>query len=498
MRYRFRNLVLTGLVSVVWLAGCRRVGPDYQTPATPTPDAWRQEVAGEINSEQPRLQAWWDYLNDPRLTELIRRARERNLTVRQAVSRIREARAARGATSRLLQPQVSGGASYTRTRSSEQAPPLSLLPEDMRNAQGFNLWAAGFDMAWELDVFGGLRRSIESADAAIDVSIEGYRDVLVTLFSEIALNYLEVRTLQERIRYSRYNIDLQEQTLGLAQARFDTGLAGRLDPTQAEANLAGTEAALPVLRQALQLSINRLGVLLSEQPGDLRESLKEPKPIPVPPDDLAVGIPANVVRQRPDIRFAERSLAAQTAQVGVATARLYPRFGLAGSLGLQATSLSSLGGAGTFGITPVISVPLFNRGRLRDLVRVEEERTQQALFTYEDTVLRAFAEVESALISYAEEQIRRDALIRSVDAAQRAADLVMVVYKTGLTDFQNVLDTQRLLALQQDQLAASEGQVTKNLVSLYKALGGGWDPAAPALGTAATPPADTAAATPNP
>ena len=466
--------LLIGAVLALLLFGCKAVGPDYAPPAPTVPDAWHETVANEITAEEPQLLTWWSQLNDPVLDDLIRRARENNLTVKQTASVIRETRARRGITSRRLQPTIDTNLSYTRARPSEQVPPLSILPEDLGvEAEGSNVFAGSFDVAWEADVFGGIRRSIEAADAAIDASIELQRDVLVTLLAEVALNYLEVRTLQQRIAFAESNIDLQKQTLGLARSRFESGIAGKLDPAQAESNLANTEAVLPTLRQALHATLNRLAVLLAQHPGTLTE-LMEVKPIPQPPDSIAVGIPADVIRQRPDIRLAERQLAGQTARVGVATANLYPKFGLFGSFGIQTSKLTNLGGSVTGFVTPVMSWNLFNRGRIKDQITVEEERAEQAFLGYENTLLSALAEVETSMIALREEEIRVEALKRAVDASLQAVELVGILYDAGLADFQNVLDTQRSLFFQQDQVVASEGQVTMNLISLYKALGGGW------------------------
>jgi NodT family efflux transporter outer membrane factor (OMF) lipoprotein len=471
--------ILVGAVLALVLFGCKAVGPDYSPPVSTVPDDWHQTVAKELTAEEPQLLSWWNQLNDPVLNDLIRRARENNLTVKQTDSVIRETRARRGITSRRLQPTIDTNLSYTRARPSEQVPPLSLLPEDLGvEAKGSNVFAGSFDVAWEADVFGGIRRSIEAADAAIDASIELRRDVLVTLLAEVALNYLEVRTLQQRIFFAESNIDLQEQTLDLARNRFESGIAGKLDPAQAESNLANTEAVLPTLRQALHATLNRLAVLLAQHPGTLTE-LMEVQPIPEPPASIAVGIPADVIRQRPDIRLAERQLAGQTARVGVATANLYPKFGLFGSFGIGTSDLGNLGGSVTGFVTPLMSWNLFNRGRIKDQITVEEELTEQAFLGYENTLLAALAEVETSMIALREEEIRMAALKRAVDASLQAVELVGILYDAGLTDFQNVLDTQRVLFIQQDQVVASEGQVTKNLISLYKALGGGWQSAPP-------------------
>jgi NodT family efflux transporter outer membrane factor (OMF) lipoprotein len=450
------------------------VGPDFVAPKAPVPDMWYQDVAAEFSGEQPAIQAWWNNLEDPMLTDLIRRTREQNLTLRQAVSVIRQSRAQRGATARLLQPSVDLNAVYSTQRPSEQAPPLSLLPEDFRDADNFHLLSPGFDMAWEIDVFGRVRRSIEAADAAAQASVEGYRDILVTLFSEVALAYVDLRTLQQRLAYAEANIQLQQKALDLARTRFETGLTGRLDLEQARANLANTQALIPSLRVGVQATLNRVAFLLSQRPGSVHGDLLAPRPIPSAPKTADLGLPAGLVRQRPDIRRAERSLALQTARIGVLTADLYPRFGLTGNLSLATADSTEWRSAGTFAITPFLQWNVFNRGRTRDNIRAQEEATKQALYAYENTVLLALAEVETSMVALREEKLRRDALLAGVEALTKAVALVEILYTTGLSDFQNVLDTQRFLFQQQDALAVSDGQITRNAIALYKALGGGW------------------------
>ena len=487
------------IVSVLILfCGCKVVGPDYTPPALATPDAWSQTVAAEMASEKPQLLAWWSYFRDPKLEELIQRAGDSNLTLQQAGSRIRESRARYGVTRRALQPNIDASGLYSRSRASENLPPFNLIPNETLESEGTNIWSVGVDMIWELDVFGRVRRSIESSDAAWQSSLEDYRDILVSLLAEVARNYVEARTLQQRIAYAEENIRLQKETLELARARYESGLAGKLDPTQAESNLASTEAALPPLWQAFNLTLNRLAVLLGEQPGSLHDELSAPGAIPPPPSEMAVGIPANLLRQRPDLRRAERDIASQTARIGMATAELYPRFGLSGSFFLEGTKFTDLGdiSSGSWALTPFFRVNLFNRNRIRDKIKIEEERTGQLLLEYEKTLLRALEEVENSTISYREERLRRDALRRAAEASKQAVELVETLYTSGLTEFQNVLDSQRSLFLQQDQLAASEGAVTRNVIALYKALGGGWSestatplgsPGAPVVLPAATP-----------
>ena len=242
--------------------------------------------------------------------------------------------------------------------------------------------------------------------------------------------------------------------------------------------MANTEAVLPQLRLGLQAGLNQLTFLLSLEPGSLHDQLVTPAAIPGAPPDVAIGLPAELLRQRPDIRGAERRLAAETARIGIATADLYPRFGLVGNLTGATVDLGDIGGSGTFAITPFMGLNIFNRGRIRNAIQAQEESTEQALLGYENIVLFALTEVESSLVGFQEERNRRDAIERAVEAVEKATELVHVLYETGLTDFQNVLDTERSLFLQQDQLVASEGQLVKNLIALYKALGGGWSPAA--------------------
>ncbi|UCE87679.1 MAG: efflux transporter outer membrane subunit, partial [Deltaproteobacteria bacterium] len=340
-----------------------------------------------------------------------------------------------------------------------------------------------------VDLFGRIRRSVESARASYEASIEDYRDVLVVLYAEVALQYVEIRTLQERIRLAEKNVELQGETLQLTRDRNAAGLVGDLDVRQAELNLATTEAFIPVLRTSLAEAIHRVGVLLGELPSTLYAEFADPARIPAPPEEIMIGLPTNLLRQRPDIRSAERALAAQTAKIGVATADLYPRLALLGTFEFQALRGHDLikGSSGAYAYGPSIQWNIFDGGRIRNRIRAEDARTEGALALYENTVLRAFEEVENAIVSYVQESDRRDALARSVVAAREAVELVDTLYRTGLTDFQNVLDTQRSLFAQEDELARSEGFVTQGLIRIYKALGGGWSPPTPTPTPTTTP-----------
>jgi NodT family efflux transporter outer membrane factor (OMF) lipoprotein len=468
------------------LAGCT-VGPDYEAPDYSVPDEWRAAVIEELEDEDAPLQMWWTELQDTVLTDLIRRAELANLNLQAAVSRVAEARARRGIAKGGFYPDIFLGGAYSYQKLSEQGLQGALggggdgAGEGDGDAESpladpFSSWVFGLDLTWELDLFGRVRRTVESATASLQASVEDYRDVLVTLYAETASAYVDVRTFQQRLSFARQNVQAQEESLELTRDRYLAGLTSVLDVAQAEQNLATTRSLIPTLEIGLEASLNRLAVLLAQTPGSLHEELGIARPIPEPTEAVAVGIPADLVRRRPDIRRAERELAAQTARIGVATADLYPSFSIGGSVGMEALDLTDLGSAGTgfFSIFPSFNWPIFSAGKIRNRVRVEEARTEQALVFYEQTVLVALAEVQDAIVAYAQETFRRDRLFEAVDASQRAVDLVRTQYLSGLTNFQNVLDTQRSLFNQQDLLADSEGLVVQNLILLNRSLGGGW------------------------
>jgi NodT family efflux transporter outer membrane factor (OMF) lipoprotein len=458
-------------IGVFALSGCM-VGPNYERPVLEVPDVWQETSTAKVVEGEASLQTWWTVFEDPKLEDLIDRARASNLDVQQAVWRIQEARAIRGIAKGELLPSVRGTGDLSRDKASENVVPTEELAEPR------NFFSVGLDSSWELDVFGRIRRSIEAATAELEASVEDYRDVLVTLLSDVALNYIELRALQARITYAEANVVAQQETLQITRDRFDAGLVSQLDITQAESNLANTEAQIPPLRAGLTGALNRLAVLLGVTPGSLNAELIDPSDIPVPPEEITVGLPAELLRQRPDVRRAERFLAAQTARIGIRTADLYPRFSLFGFLALESTDGGDLfkSSSGTWGFGLPIRWNIFQGGRIRAAIRVEEARTEQALLAYEQSVLRALEEVENAMVFYYQERLRRDKLVEAVEASRRSVDLVRTQYMAGLTNFQNVLDTQRSLFNQQDQLAASEGVLVQSLVALYKSLGGGWNP----------------------
>jgi multidrug efflux system outer membrane protein len=469
-----------GPLALAFVWGCA-VGPDYVPPEPVLPDAWHIQLSQGLESGESSLDRWWTSLDDPALDDLIQRATAHNLDLRFAVANVLEARARRGEARGRWFPTVDALGSYSYNRATDvQVNPSTVDPGPATTGGNFDAYNLGLDASWEVDVFGRIRRLTESADASLTASVEDYRDVLVILYAEVAINYVQLRAFQARLLYALSNAESQRATLKLTRDRSAAGLAPDLDVRQAELNLASTEAFVPFYEERVARAIHRLGVLVGQHPSSLYAELAPDAPIPTPPESIAVGIPADLMRRRPDIRAAERRVAAQSARIGVETAELYPRFHLLGTFSFSAADAAKMftGGAGTYSLGPAVIWNVFDGGRIRSRIRAQDARTEGALAEYENTILIALEEVENSLVAYTREVERRDALARSVVAAQESVELVRVLYLTGLTNFQNVLDTERSLFQQQDRLAESEGLVVENLIALYRALGGGWDPEA--------------------
>jgi len=465
-----RFWVLSPAVLMLFIfAGCAVVGPDYVQPDTPMPETWHTPAKSGITKEhidKEALADWWAILDDPVLTNLVESAISGNLGLKEARARVREARARRGISEAGRFPTIDTSGSAKLNRSSEET----------GSGSERKLYAAGFDAAWELDVFGGKKRAVEAAGAELQASEEDLRDVLVSLIAEVALNYVDLRSFQTRLSFAEASLEAQKQTYNITRWRRQAGLTTQLDVEQAKYSLEQTRAQIPALQTGLEQAKNRLSVLIGQHPGTLKNSLAEPKAIPVTPLEVAVGVPADILRQRPDVRRAERQLAAQTAQIGVATADLYPRFSLLGSIGLEALSPGNLflTSSRTHGIGATVAWPLFDAGAIRSNIEVQSALQEQALIRYEAVVLTALEDVENALVAYAKEQRRRQSLTEATEAARRAVDLAQKQYTSGLIEFGNVLIAQRSLLSLEDQLAVSDGGVTSNLIALYKSLGGGW------------------------
>jgi NodT family efflux transporter outer membrane factor (OMF) lipoprotein len=436
------------------------------------PDQWHHQLTQGFVITEPMPARWWELLDDPILNELVEQVRVSNPDLQSAYWSLVQARFARDYAVGDHYPWVDTSGGYRRTRLSENSYSGGGFATD-----SFDAYSAGFDASWEPDIFGRISRAIESAQASYEAQIENYRDVRVTLSAEAARNYVELRTVQAQLQYTLQNLQTQQDTLNLAQARFESELAPRLDVEQARLNLADTQSQIPLLRSAEKAIINRLCILTGRHPGALYDKLAEATPVPVPPSQIGIQVPVELLRRRPDIRRAERQLAAQSARIGTATAELYPHFSLTGSIGFEAMNFSNLleSSSRHYSFGPSFRWNLFSGGRIRSLIRIEESATEQLYWQYQSTVLSALEEVENAMTDYIQQQLRRQALQESVEAARQSVELVTAQYKNGLTDFQSVLVLQRSLLQQEDKLAQSEGQVVQNVIRIYKALGGWTD-----------------------
>ena len=466
-----RSIVRVPTVAVVLVAGAVASGCGvkhaYVTPTPNVPAAWNDSAPRPGEGGEELLAAWWSAFGDPQLTSFVTRAVAGNLDVRTALSRVREARASMRAARAPLRPSVDASASARASGTGGGEAGLSGTSRQ---------YSLGLDASWELDVFGGIQSGVDAATATADARRADLQDVMVSLVAEVALDYIDVRSTQQRLEIGRSNVSLQEQTLDLTRLRQQAGLGTDLEVQQALANVETTRAQIASLEAQLERTVHALSVLIGQAPRALAAELSAPGPIPAAPLTLAVGVPADVIRRRPDVRGAERQLAAQAAQVNVARADLYPTFRLAGSIGLESLSIAKvlLPGASFWSVSPSVNTRLFNRAQLRENLAVQIERQTQAAVTYESRVLGALQDVEDTLTSLAHEDVRRGHLSAAANAAQQAADLSLQLYTAGLRDFRDVLDNQRSLVTLQDSLVTSTATVSTDLVRLYKALGGGW------------------------
>lgn len=464
-----QGLVATGLSIALFLSSCETVGVNYATPTTEVPDSWTLSILPHLENDAACLSEWWLAFKDPVLNELIERTRRDNPDFKIALQRIVEARSQRGVAVSTLFPFLTNENSYSRVRRSEASGPVF-------GPNPIDAYSVGVTAGWEIDVFGGLRRSVESADANIEASLENYRDLMVTLFADVALNYIDYRTFEERIYVANLNIKIQQDSLDLAQSRLDAGLVSKIDVTQARANLETTRALVPQLEGQLAAARNRLGSLTGGYPHTVMSLLhSRNRYIPLPSRSFGTGKPADLLRTRPDVRAAERNLATAVAQIGVAEADLYPRFSLAGNFAMESLDVTDLRNAASaaYAFGPAIRWNLFSSGQIKNLIRVEEARAMQAYAAYEGAVLLAVEEVETSLTGVLTERDRLAALRRAVGAADESVTLVKRNYTEGLVDFQRVIDTERVLFQNQDLAVESKGQIARNYVALYRALGGG-------------------------
>jgi NodT family efflux transporter outer membrane factor (OMF) lipoprotein len=451
------------------LAACT-VGPDYRAPEPRMPDAF-----GEIAAEQAKaaaagpVAAWWTTFHDPMLDSLVARAVRANPDLRRAEARVREARARHGIVSADLYPTVDAAGGAARRRFSENVADADPGP--------FNLFEAGFDAAWEIDVFGGTRRGIEAAEADVGAAVEDRRDVLVTLLAEVARNYMELRGAQRQTVIAKANLASQSETLDLTKQRLAAGLATDLDVARSEAQVAATSSTIPGFERDARLAAHAIAVLLDQPPSALTAELSASAPIPVPPPQIPVGLPSDLLRRRPDVRAAERRLAASTARIGVAVADWFPRFSLTGGIGMSSDDNTEFFDAHskTASIGGFVRWPILDFGRIRSGIDAANAREEQAAADYEAAVLSSLRDVEDALVTLSKESERRVSLAAAEAASQRAVSLANELWAAGRTDFLSVLDAQRDLFLAQAALVQSELRTASSVVALYKALGGGWD-----------------------
>ena len=476
------SYLLILIASILILSGCAMVGPDYVKPTVPEPEQWLESGSPKIESRQGKFSDWWIVFNDPALNKLIQAAYQQNLNLQIAGLRIYEARAQLG---------IAFGFQFPQTQQGLGSASLNQLSKNAPNAVSadryYSNYDIGLDAAWELDIWGKFRRGVQSSVANLEASIANYDDILVSLTGEVARTYIVLRTSEERLAVARQNVELQKRSLNIAEVRFKAGAVTELDVSQARALLSSTQASLPGFETDIRQAKNALAILLGKLPGEIGAMLGGPGLIPKVPAEVAVGIPAELLRRRPDIRFAERQLAAQSALIGFAKADLFPHFSLFGSWGYQTAGLTDARSNNaqfsdlfnrdsiTYSTGGGFNWDLFNYGRITNQVRVEDARFQELAVNYEDTVIRAVQEVEDAMIGFLNSQDAVFYLSDAVKASKRSVDLSLIQYREGLVDYQRVLDTQRDLTTQQDNLVATAGSVGTNLVALYRALGGGWE-----------------------
>jgi len=481
-----KHKTLVTVISTLFInTGCSLVGPDYAEPIAVVEKDWVSANTPALKQRNAQLATWWKVFNDPVLDKLIAEARAQNLSLQAAGVRIFEARAQLGIAvgNEYPQKQQATG-NVTQQQISAFAPNTSSLIDRVFASTGI-----GLSVGWELDVWGQLRRGVEASQANLDASIASYDDVLVSLTAEVARTYTLVRTNEMLIQVANENVKIQQRTVDIAKALYNGGAINEMDYLQAETLLNNTRASIPPVENQLRQAKNALSVLLGKPVGSVDNDLKQSQPIPVAPIQAAIGVPAEMLRRRPDIRLAERKLAGQSALIGVAEAELYPHFSLLGSISLSASdaalTYATVGGSTLgrlfdarsfqYSVGPSVSWNLFNYGRIKNQVRVEDARFQALIATYQNTVINAGKEAENALSGFVNAQKQREELQKSYHTAKRSVELSLYQYQEGIVDYQRVLDSQRSLFNTQDALTRSNSEITINLINLYKAVGGGWE-----------------------
>lgn len=478
---RTAGAVAGALGLMLLLAGCAKVGPDFVKPDAPIAEQWTETGELQLNAAQTDHANWWNAFNDSVLDQLIDEAYKQNLTLQIAGLRILEARAQLG---------LAVGSAWPQQQQAQLNATYSSPSDNTAGSAGIpSTWnyGVGLSVGWEIDFWGKFRRGIESADANLLASIADYDTVLVSLTADVANTYVVIRTLEERLAIARENVGIQERSLNIADVRFRNGATTELDVQQAKTLLFNTQATIPALEASIRQAENALSILLGKPPGTIQKILGSDGKIPLPPTEVAIGIPADLLRRRPDVRGAELQAAAQSALIGVAKADFYPSVALLGSIGLSATQSSTTTASGKSGIGewftgdsltymggPSITWNIFNYGQISNNVRTQDARLQQLLVNYQNVVLRAAQEVEDSTVGFVRSQEQARFLTESVTSALRSVDLAVIQYRDGAVDYTRVLNTQQSLILQQDQSTIARGDIARNLVNMYRALGGGW------------------------
>ena len=452
---------------VLIFGGCK-VGPNYHPSEPNAPGQWIGRM-GEQNVSSPdaNLVNWWTQFNDPNLTSLIDRAIASNLDLKLAKERIRQARAQAGVVSSGFWPSVNATASATRSRN----PGIGSAP-----ARTSNLFSTGLDSIWELDIFGGTRRAIEAAKADVTFAVEDRRDVLVSLVSEVAINYVHLRTFQQQVIIAQDNLKSQQHSAEIVSKRFENGFASRLDLVNSQSQVATTLAQIPLLEAAVQQTIYSLDFLLGLEPGALGAELSPVSLIPVAPPSVPQGLPSDIIRRRPDIRRAEASIHGATARIGVAVANLFPKFNLIGRLDFSGSGVHAVNWDNrAWSVGPSADWQIFSAGQVRSNIEVRKALQKQSMIIYRQSVLSALNEVENSLVAYAKELQRNRALADAVELNRKAVEISLQLYSEGQTDYINVINAQRSLFVSEEAYAQSNRDLSTDIIALYKALGGGWD-----------------------
>jgi len=458
------------LLCAALLSACA-VGPDYKIPATDTGQTFTHAVHPEFSAQGVDM-TWWKLFEDKELTELVESTVQHNRDLQAARANLREARALYMDAGLNLAPIVSSHGNYTdQKRSAAALNNRAFAPRELK------LYNIGFDAFWEVDLFGRVRRNVEASSDEVDAQEASLRDLGVSLVAEVARNYFELRGLQNQLATAKKNTENQAKTLKITRDRLEGGRGTELDTARATAQLDSTLASTLPLESSIHRAIHRLSVLTGQLPGALTEKLSRPVPMPKIPKTIHIGQPAELLRRRPDIRIAERALAAATARIGVATADLFPRVTFVGTIALEASTLSGIGAASsdTYSAGPRISWAALDLGRVYARIKAADARAEASLFQYEQTVLSALEETENALVNYNRERSRRELLASAAKASERAHELAHLRFEEGVSDFLTVLDVELRLLQDQDRLAQSETATATALAALYKALGGGWE-----------------------